>query len=372
MNIIVLRDELVNSLYAVERSVGFGSSLPMLKNVLIRADGPTITVTATNLEFAVIYSFQGKVINSGSISVPFHLLNSVIKNLNSEKLSISVREGNVVDITTDNYNASLHGFDAKDYPIIPSIHKSDGKININIESFTEAIECVIGSTQYSEIRPEISGVFMEANSDSMRFVATDGFRLAEKEISGFHMDLSGLDGIGVIIPLRSVEEIYRLLKTQKEGDLNIFVDQTQILFKTERMEMISRVVDGNFPEYKAIIPKDAAIEAILPRRELMSAIKLTSSFSGKNNDLLFASGENGKFIELSSSDGSVGQNTYRITSKIKGGGFSLLFNWKYLMEGIKIFNTDEVVIGVNADDKPVKIKSAGDISLVYVVVPMKK
>ncbi len=376
MRFIILKSNFIEALATVEKSVGLGSNLPILKNVLLRANGAEITAISTNLEIAVTSSFSGKVVEDGEIAVPFPILSSVVRNIDSERIVLEEKDKKI-SITTDNYNAVIQGFDSKEFPIIPKINKDANHISIKTDTLIDALENTSVATQYSEIRPEISGVLLKNSQDgSVCFVATDSFRLAEKSLrsSDFERFEGNSEDVRSIIPLRTIEDVLKILKSQKKSEtVHIFTDQTQIIFKTDSFEMISRLIDGNFPEYKQIIPETTDTEVIVQKQELISAIKLTSSFAGRTNDILITSGDGNKFITLSSSDGSVGQNEYKIAAKIKGGGFSASFNWKYLLDGVKIFSSDEnILLGINNSERPAKISSQTDASLVYVVMPIKK
>lgn len=369
MKIIVLKSNFLEALSAVERAIGSGSNLPVLKNFLLRSEGSKITAVSTNLELAITYTFSGKVVENGEAVIPFSVLYSIVRNINSERITIELKNKKVV-VTTDNYEATIQGYDSKEYPIIPNLHDRVPKITMTAGNLARALENTIIATQFSEIRPEISGIFAKIDSGAVFFVGTDSFRLAEKKIEDARCSEESSD-VKAIIPLRTAEEVIRIMAAQGESGVCIQFDSTQVLFKTENVEIISRLIDGNFPEYKPIIPTQTNIEVTVSRHEFVNAVKLTSAFSGKMNDIAFSVGENGKHIELSSSDAATGENTYKVPAKVKGDKISLVFNWKYLLEGAKVFSGEEITLGINAPEKPVKIKSAGDPSLVYVVMPIK-
>ncbi len=371
MKIIVLRSNFMEALSSVERGVGgANSNLPILRNILLRAEGSKITAVSTNLEFAVTYAFSGKVVENGEVAVPFSILHSIVKNVSSERITLELREDKV-RIETDNYEASVQAYNSKEYPIIPSMHENISIIRVNSNEFVEALQGVLVATQYSEIRPEISGVFVKNDSESVFFVATDSFRLAEKKLGNAKYD-PGSGDVKSIIPLRTAEEALRIISNQGDKDVVIEIDATQISFNTDTVSIVSRLIDGNFPEYRAIIPSGADMEISASKQELVNAIKLTSSFSGKLNDISLVLHEGGKHIEFFSSDSAVGQNTYKVPAKIKGGKTeTLVFNWRYLLDGIKIFSGSDIVVGINAPEKPVKINDPKDPSLVYVVMPIK-
>lgn len=371
MKLIVLKSNLLEALSYVERAIGENNNLPILKSVLMKTDGNKIVVTSTNLEFAVTYIFSGKIIENGEVAIPFHVFYSLVKNVNSERITIELKNGKLL-ITTDNYEATIQGQEAKEFPIIPSLRGAKEGLRVGIKTFTEALQEVVVAAHYSEIRPEISGVLLRID-DGVFCVATDGFRLAERKIDPSEATSSFENAIKAIIPIRAVEELLKIFTSLEKqgGELEILLDATQALFKTQNLEAISRLIDGNFPEYVGIIPKQTESEIAVSRHELINAIKLVSSFSGRANDIVVRVGENKKFIELYSGDAGIGENQCKIPARIKGDGATLTFNWRYLLDGVRIESGDETVLGVNSSDKPVLIKSPKDTLLTYVVMPIK-
>lgn len=368
MKCIILKNNLIEGLSAVERSVGFSSNLPILKDVLIKAVQGKIVFITTNLELAVTETIPGKVIDDGTVAVPFSIFASVARNLTSDRITLEEQQGNLL-IVSDNYDAVVQGHDTKEFPIIPTLSTNDYFSKLDVKFFSEILEKTIIATQYSEIRPEISGVFLRYSRDCMIIAATDSFRLAERVISS-NQASSSFDESSIIIPFKTAEELIRIFKNEK-GEVVIKSDEGQVVFITEKTEMVSRVVDGVFPEYKAIIPKTTENEIIIERIELINALKLASSFSGKTNDITVTVGENKKYLELSSADATLGKNCYKIPIKFKGNPFSVVFNWKFIFDGLKIYSSKEITIGINSPERPAVIKSQNEQDIVYVVMPIR-
>ncbi|MDI6733961.1 MAG: DNA polymerase III subunit beta [Patescibacteria group bacterium] len=370
MKLIILRNNLLRAFGTEERVISNNVNLPILKNIFLEAQEGKIILTATDLELAIQYNLSGKIIESGSVVMPFFIINSIIKNLTSERVNIEEKEKKIF-LSTDNYEAVIQGQSPKEFPIIPSIHNNKQFVKISVAFLKEALENVIGATQYSEIRPEISGVFVKFFDEKMFFVATDSFRLAEKSL-GKNQFQTSFDNFSAIIPLKTAEELLRALSGLDGDDENveIFIDLNQILFKTNVWQITSRLIDGKFPEYQGVIPKETKTEVTLNKQEFINAIKLTSTFAGRTQDVSIKSGENRKYIELTSSDSSLGENKYQVLSKVKGEKVSVTFNWRYLIEGLKIYKSEEIVLGANLTG-PAVIKNPNDNSLIYVLMPIK-
>ena len=368
MKCIILKNNLLEGLVAVERATGFSSNLPILKDVLIKTIQGKIIFIATNLEIAVTETISGKVVEEGIVAVPLSLFSSVAKNLTSDKITLEEQGGNLL-IRTDNYEATVQGHDAKDFPIIPSLVTKEIFTTIDIKIFSEIFERVFIATQYSEIRPQISGVFLKYSHDHLTIAATDSFRLAEHVISS-NQATSSFEEASIIVPFKTAEELLKLMKSEK-GEITIKHDEGQIEFIMEKTKMVSRIIDGVFPEYKALIPKTIEHEIFIDRVELIQALKLASSFSGKTNDITVVISDNAKYLELVSSDATLGKNCYKIPIKCKGEPLSIVFNWKFLLDGLKIYSSKEVTLGINTPDRPAVIRSQSEQELIYVVMPIR-
>lgn len=368
MKLIILRNNLLEGLFAVERSVGETSNLPILKNVLILATGGKIKIIATNLELAVIHHLSGKIIEEGKVCIPFSIFYNIVKNLTSERVELT-QEKNNLTVKIDNYEAVIYGQNYDDFPIIPTITSQQPVLIFKNKIFRNLIAKVTVAAQYSEIRPEISGFLLRYRNSELKAVATDSFRLAEETFPPEGCEAKAGD-LEAIIPLKTAQELLRIIDDD-DSDINVYLDPHQILFKSEREEIISRIIDGQFPDYEAVIPKEAKIELTVNRQELMSSVKLTSVFTSRANDIVLKAGDSKKFLEVFAAESQLGENRSLVPIKMKGDKFSIIFNWRYLLDGLKIHEAKEVSISLNGPDKPAMIKSTDEPGLVYVLMPIK-
>lgn len=368
MKLILLKNNLIQCLSVIERGISESSHLPILKSVYVKAHNGKISFVATNLEIAIEYNIQGKATEDGEVVFPFSTFYSVVRNINSEKVALETREKKLF-IVTDNYEGSLPLQNEKEFPIIPQLSHASVHIKTNTEYFKDVFSRVFVATQFSEIRPEISGVYLHNKGGEYTVVSTDSFRLSEIVLDS--QKFSGTGDVSAIFPFKSISEIIRIFSLQNES-LEILIDETQVLFKTETKQVISRLVDGNFPDYKGIIAqaseKDVCV--LLSRDELIQSVKLISSFSGKANDVVIRALQDAKVVEVYSSDSTIGENTYKISVKTKPLPFSVVLNWKYLLDGLKIFKGEEIEFRIT--ERPIIIRSASDGGMVYVVMPIGK
>ncbi len=369
MKVVIIKSNLKEGFSAVERASGDNLNLPILKYALVDSDGEKIKITATNLEIAISYFVSGKVIEKGKVSIPISLFNNLLNNIQTERLNIEKRGGKI-EVTTDNYKASLQTIPSDDFPIIPAIKNNTKFIEIGGGDLKEAIQKIIIATQFSELRPELNSILFDYAIDTVKLVATDSFRLAEKTIQRTQFKSNMEDGFRILIPLKTAQELIRILKDDEV--VSIFNDDNQILFKTENFELISRLIDGNFPDYGAIIPKNFSGEAVIDREELMKAVKLASVFSGATNEVKMKIVEKGRVLEVYSGSGEVGENSYALPIKASGEVEEVGFNWRYVLDVIKVLETSEIFMGISEDNKPMMIKSPNEASYFYILMPILK
>ena len=228
----------------------------------------------------------------------------------------------------------------------------------------------MSASQFSQNRPELSGVLFNYQVGQLKLAATDSFRLTEKTINNNQFKCELEKEFKTIIPLKTVQEVARIFKDE-DKQINIYFDSNQVLFKTENLEIISRLINGDFPDYQAIIPESLEIEVAANKEQLINALKLVGSFSDKLNEVKIIIKDKAKNIEIYSSNQALGENQYLIPAKIKGKPLEIVFNWRFLMDGVKNLDSEDIFMGFNGDNRPVIIKTPKDISYFYVLMPIK-
>ncbi len=369
MKFIAIQSNIKEAISAIDRASGENQNLPILKNFLIEADTSGITITATNLEIAVKYRLSGKVIEPGKSTTPLALFSSVISNIQGDRINFEQKD-NDLHVTTENYKATLRGLPAEDFPPIPAIKNEESVLEIKGAFLREAIQQTTVASQFSDLRPELNSVLFDFSLDALKLVSTDGFRLAEKTIPGNLLNEKKGEPFKILVPLKTALEVARILK---DSDVvKIYHDENQVLFKTENSELISRLVEGNFPDYSSIMPKGFGAEIIVDREELGNAIKLAGIFGQKNSELRIAIQENKKAIEISSADQTLGENSNLISAKIKGEASEVFFNWRYLADPMKSIKAKEIFLGLQEEANPALVRAVSDLSYVYIVKPILK
>ncbi len=368
---MLIKSNLKEALSVVERASGENLKLLALKySNMETQEENKIKVTATNLEIAITFILSGNVIEKGRVNIPTGTVLGMINNLQSERLNLETKGGQL-EIKTDNYEASTQTIPSDDFPIIPKIKNEEDYIELEGLVFRDGIIQVLAATQFSELRTELNTILFDFNLETLKLVGTDSFRLAEKTINSNHFKTNQTQNFRFLLPLKTAQELSRILKDDEV--LRIYHDQNQVLFKTEHWEMISRLTEGNFPEYSNIIPKSFDSEVILEREELINALKLTGVFSSQTSEVKVKAVEGGKAIEIYSASQDLGENRYVLPAKLKNNFKEVGFNWRYLADGLRALKTSEVFLGVNEqDNKPSVIKSPNEASFFYILMPILK
>jgi len=368
MNIICLQENFKKALNIVERIIGRNLTLPILNNILLSIENNKLKISSTNLEIGINCWIPGKIKERGSITVPAKLINDFVNNLPNEKIELKVKDKQL-ELKCKKFKSILKGLSADDFPIIPKI-KLQPLINIKNNLLKNSFTQVVEMASTSESRPEISGIYINFYKNIIKLAATDSFRLAEKNIE---INSKELKEQSIIIPQRTVLEIIRILgeKEGQEEEIKIALSNNQILFDFNSTQVISRLIDGQYPDYQQIIPSNSQTEIVIDRVELINNIKVASLFTGKVNDIKMFIDPGKSIIEISSKNTDVGENKSKIEADIKGNEVEVIFNYRYILDGLNNIYSDKVIIGLNDNIKPVLIRPVGDLSYSYVVMPIK-
>jgi len=372
MKFTTLKENLKEGINYVERVIGKNLTLPILNNILIETEDNFIKLSATDLEVGVVYWLLAKVEEGGGIAVPAKLLSSFVNSLPSEKIIIKKKDLSL-DIDCKNYKTTLKGFSQEEFPIIPQIKEGD-QIEIDSKGIYDGLSQIVSIPIVSQTRPEISGIYMSFTKKEIKMVATDSFRLAEKIIkinSPLEREYS------FILPQKAGYELLQIL-SDKNKKLKIYFSPDQIMFeilmedqKHPQVRFVSRLIEGEYPNYQEIIPQKTDTQVLLQKEELLNQIKVASLFSGKVNDIKIKADPEEEEMEIFSQNPDIGENKSSIAGKTKGEKQEISFNYKYLLDGLVNIKSSEIVFELNGEDGPGVLRPVGDSSYLYVVMPIK-
>ncbi|MBI1961026.1 MAG: DNA polymerase III subunit beta [Candidatus Liptonbacteria bacterium] len=369
MKLIVLKNKLKTGLMNVGRVSGESASLPILKHILIRAGNGRIVLHSTNLEMGVQYVIPGKVIEDGAVTIDSSMFSSLISALPTERVHLERDEDHLL-VKTDNYEAKLLGLKPEDFPLFPDIQQDRQRIVFKNGVLPRVLSRVLSAAQHSDLRPELSGVLLHITPDEIVCAATDSFRLAEHAVPNDSFTTDHASEARVGIPLKAASEIVRI--TTGTEDIAVDVDNNQIQFSSDDFRLISRRLEGTFPEYKHIIPQSVDTEILIDRKALMDGLRLAGIFTGAVYEVRIRVLDNKKAIEVSSESQGLGANTYVVPAKVTGAVAATTFNWKYLADGLRAFESDAIVFGLNGSDRPAVLKSPDVERYVYIVMPVRQ
>ncbi len=381
MKFISLTENLKNGVFITNHVTGKNVNLPILNNVKIEIKDKTIKLTSTDLEIGVIHTIRGKVEEEGVVTINSKTLLEYI-NLLPNKKTIIEKDKNDLKIECENYKTKIKGQSAEEFPLIPNVEKNNGYV-LKIEDFKKALSSVVFSVSNSESKIELSGILFSINDNILTLVSTDSFRLSEKKIKIENEDKNKNENknVKIIIPAKTIQELLRILSNLSESsemqsgdnELKLYISENQVLFSTKSTEIVSRLIEGQYPDYKQIIPKNFKTNIIVNKNELVRAIKASSLFSKNKIDdvnLDFPEGKNQ--VIVSSISGEIGENTVNLEAKVTGVDNSVVINYRYVLDGLKVINSNEVRIKIVNSETPCIIESINNDEYIYIIMPIKQ
>jgi len=365
MKVECLQSKIAKAVGQVERATGKNLALPILNTILIIASQKTLKLRATNLSLGIEIDLPAKVEKEGVVAVPGSILGSALNSFPKEdKINLELVGQNLL-VKTKNNEILIKSFPPEDFPTIPIV--SGKSWEIPSESLIEGLKSVYYSGATSDIKPEIASVYIYPQEDKLIFVATDSFRLAEKKI--FIKKAANI--MPIIIPLKNAIEIIKLLADVSEN-IKINFTKNQISLSYPGFYLTSRIIDGIFPDYTQIIPKEFKTEAIVLKQDLIDALKLANIFSDKFNQINLLIKPKEKIFEISSKNADIGENKTKIAATLSGDDITLSFNQRYLLDCFQSIPEDSIVLRFNESNKPAVVSGGGNNSFLYLIMPMNR
>ncbi len=358
-------DKIKEAVSQVEKITSKNSTLEILNSVLLIAKGKSLTLKSTNLSLGIEVEIPANIEKEGEIAIVGPVLNNTVLNLGNEKiLNLEQKDNNLV-ISNKNSSVLLKSVPKDDFPTLPNV---DGdSFEISSTELIEGVKAVFYSSSVSDIKPEISSVFLYTNEDKIYFVATDSFRLAEKAIKNKNeADISTL-----LIPYKNILEILKVI-SGSTLDLKVVYNKNQISFSSPGFFLTSRLIDGIFPDYRQIIPKEYETTVIVLKNDIQNALKLSSVFSDKFNQINISVKPDEKLFEISSENKDVGENKTKLEGSLKGKEVKINVNLKYLLDCFQSIEDDSITLNFNGSNRPLIIKGNSYKDFQYLIMPMNR
>lgn len=365
MKIECILEKLQRILPTVERITGKNLTLGVLSSILVIASGKTLKLRATNLDVGIEIELPVKIEKEGVVAVRGTTLNELLSNLNEKTVTLE-SVGDNLNVRTSSNISTVKCYPYADFPTIPLI-SGDFCFDINSKKLLSGMKSVSFSASVSDIKPEISSVYVYPDGEDMVFVATDSFRLAEKRIKIKNLP----DFHGLLIPYKNVVEIMRVLDLA-DGDVKVCFNKNQVSVSYDGVYLTSRLIDGVFPDYKQIIPKEHKTEAVLLKQDLIGALKVNNIFLDKFNQISLVINPSAKTFTANAKSGEVGETSANISAALKGEEVGVNLNYRFLFDVFQSIATDSISMLFLGPSRPIIIKGIGDTSFTYLVMPLNK
>lgn len=365
MKIECVKQYLKDALLTAERFTGKQLSLPVLRYVLLIAGERTLKIRATNLDIGIEIEVPAKIEKEGVLAVPGDTLGGFLSNLPGEKSVTLEQVGQHITLSGRSYSALIKGTGYEDFPTIPFITKGPS-FSLDAKVISDAFRSTAFAAALSDIKPEFSSLYCHSEEGTLTVVATDSSRLAEKKIPL----KKKIDETSFLVPVKNVTEILRALETV-DGEVEIFATKNQISFNTTTMKITSRLTDGNFPDYRQIIPKQTTTEAVFLKQDIIDRLKLTTMFSGKLQQVRMKIYPEEAMFEIESRNDEVGETSQQIDATLTGTDHEFLINQRYIADMLQFIKSDSISLSASGSGKPIVIRGVGDRTFTYLIMPMK-
>ena len=366
MKIECIKEQLEEAISKANKIAGRNITLPVLSGLYLDARANSLSIKATNLDLGISITIPVRVIEPGIVVVPAQVITSFISSLSKDRNITISTKGQVLEVKTSSTKTSIKTLSGEDFPVIPEIDE-DKAFLIPARDFVFGIRSVVYAAAVGSIKPELSSVSIKYNGELLVFAATDSFRLAEKKIrvkKAPHFK-------HILIPQKNALEIIKIFDKGDE-EISVSLEEHQMALRSQNIYLTSRVVEGNFPDYKQIIPKEIISKAVLLKQDLVNSLKTSLIFSDNFNQLTFKLSPKAKNFEIETKNPSVGENTHTLDAVLEGSDLSININHKYFTDCFQSIATDSISLDFNGQAKPIIVQGVGDTSFLYLVMPMNQ
>lgn len=365
MELIVTQENFARALSAVGRVASTKTQLPILSNILLRTDGNRLLIAATNLEMATTQYIGAKITKPGAITVPARLISEFVSSLPKDSIELKVVHNNI-HLKSGNYTSTINGVIADDFPELPTINESSSvSYSINTEDFKQAVSQTIITASSDSTRPVLTGVYWHSYEGQLYLAATDGYRLSECRL------VKTTSEVSAIVPVQTLQEVLRTIVDDSDT-VDILFDETQVRFRINEAEIISRLVDGNFPDYRQLIPKKSEVTAVVDKQEFIRVTKIAGLFARESGgSVTLTVDKDKKAVSLHSIASEMGENTSELSATVSESG-QITLNSRYLAEALSVLTDDTIEIGFSGKLSPCILKSTlKNTNYYHVIMPLK-
>ena len=370
MKLSLLQENFNTALTTVSRFVSAKSQLPILSNILLSTDNGRLKLSATNLELGINYWVGAKIDTEGSFTLPSKEITEFVSYLSPGRLDLDLNEKSLFSVSSTKVESTFATASAVDYPQLPSINTSN-YFEIDSSLLIDTISQIAFSAATDDSRPVLTAIMCQFTPDHILFVATDGFRLSLKQLKLVNpLNLNGKDALTFLIPARSLTEVSKLAKKGKLIKIGLSEDEHQLIFVLDDLELVSRLIEGEYPDYQRIIPESYTTKIYLNRSEFNQAVKIASVFARESANVVKFSVKSNS-LELSTNAPQIGQNKAGVDAKVEGDPLEIAFNYKFLVDFIGICHGDNIVIELNQSLSPGFFHDESLPDFTHIIMPVR-
>jgi DNA polymerase III subunit beta len=362
MKLQVTQENLSKALGSVARVASSRGTLPILSNVLLKTVDGRLSIAATNLDIAITHYIGSKVSQEGAITVPARLMQDFVGSLPSGVIELKLDDLKL-HINAEKYKSVINGVSAEDYPVMPAI--SDGQSwTISGKLLKQALQQVVIAASSDEARPVLTGVYWHTHEGKLYMVATDSYRLAEKSLINMKQD------VDLLIPASALQDLLRIIGDYEE-DVVVTHDDQQVLFKVGDVELVTRLIEGKYPDYRKLIPRTFSSDAVLKKAELTNITKVSSLFARESagSVTINLDAENQQ-VSIRSIASQIGENVASATAAITNEG-SITLNSRYILDALHALTGEDVQIAFNGKLEPCVLADPKSGDYLHVIMPLK-
>lgn len=362
MKLQVTQENLAKALSSVARVATTRNTLPVLANVLITTIDNRVSIAATNLDIGITHFIGSKVKQEGKITVPARLMQDFVNNLPSGVIELEADEHRL-HITTKDYESTINGISAEEFPVMPALtNGTDWTVNAKL--LKKALQQVVFAASSDETRPVLTAVYLHTYKGDLYAVATDSYRLAEKKIQKLAQETA------LLVPATALQDVLRIV-ADYEGDVIVSHDEQQVLFRIGDVELVTRQIDGTYPDYRKLIPAKFVTTAQLKKDEFTTITKVSGLFARESaGSITIRLDEDKKQISIRSVASQLGENVSTAEAEVVGDG-DVTLNSRYLLDGLHVFEGSTINLGFNGKLEPCVLRDTAHEDYLHLIMPLK-
>lgn len=367
MKLTVLQENLSKGVLNAERFIAAKAQLPVLSNIYLRTEKGRLKLQATSLETGITLWLGAKIKKEGEITIPARIFSEFLNSLPKEEVELRLEESQL-KVSCGSFLASFSGISASEFPPLPTLGDKKADIIFPPSSFFSAVTKVSFAAAHDEGRPVLTGVKFEPKEEKLTLVATDGYRLSVKELKEKKIKISS----PVIIPARSLLEVLRLVGEGEEEEIGLsFTEKgNQIIFSLPEAEVVTRLIEGEFPEYKKIIPTTFSTKAVLEKESFLKALKVAAIFARDSANIVRFKVEKDA-LTISANSPQVGENETKVEANVQGEEQKIAFNCRFLLEFLGNVEGEEIIFEMTGSLNPGVFKTPQDSSYLHIIMPVR-